>query len=101
MKVKICAFNDKGYKIEVYDELCLQSPQINVSSFSKQSPWLYVKNLLDSHMSAEDENFEEYQSEKVTQGQKHRYTMFITDKAAAQTIHIGYVSPKEQGKMLR
>lgn len=52
-------------------------------------------------MSAEDENIEEYQRGKVTQDQKPRYTRFITDEGGAQTIHIGYVSPKEQGKNVK
>ena len=93
--------NEWGYKIEVDDELRLQSPQIDVAAVSKQSPWLYVKNLLDSNMSAEDQTLEVYQSDKITQDQKPRYTMFITDEAGAQTIHIGYVSPKEQGKNVK
>lgn len=93
--------NEWGYKIEVDDELRLQSPQITVAAVSKQSPWLYVKNLLDSNMSAEDQTLEVYQSDKITQDQKPRYTMFITDEAGAQTIHIGYVSPKEQGKNVK
>ena len=52
-------------------------------------------------MSAEDQTLEVYQSDKITQDQKPRYTMFITDEAGAQTIHIGYVSPKEQGKNVK
>lgn len=93
--------NEYGYKIEVDDDLRLKSPKITVNAVSKQSPWLYVQNLLDTYMSEEDKNVEEYQSDKITQNQKPRYAMFITDEAGAQAIHITYVSPKEQDKNVK
>ena len=93
--------NQWKYRIEVDDGLRLKSPKITVNAVSKQSPWLYVQNLLDTYMSEEDSNVEEYQSDKITQDQKPRYAMFITDEAGAQAIHITYVSPKEQDKNVK
>ena len=93
--------NQWKYKIEVDDDLRLKSPKITVNAVSKQSPWLYVQNLLDTYMSEEDSNVKEYQSDKITQDQKPRYAMFITDEAGAQAIHITYVSPKEQDKNVK
>lgn len=90
--------NEWGYSIEVDGSLRNDAPIISSGAASKQSPWLYVRNLLDSNMSKTDSELEVYQSDKITQSQRPRYTIFITDEAGSQTIHLGYVSPKEQGK---
>lgn len=90
--------NQWGYQIEVDDGLKNDAPTLDIDAVSKQSPWLYVRNLLDTKMSKSDSELEVYQDDKVTQAQRPRYTMFITDEAGSPTIHLGYVNPKEQGK---
>lgn len=93
--------NDWNYHIEIDDNLRANAPKINASAVARQSPWLYCKELLESHMSESDSKLEAYTTEALSNSglisKKPHYLMYITNEVSNKTIHISYIAPADSG----
>lgn len=86
--------NNYKYKIEVDEDLRKNAPEITTSAVSSQSPWIYCRDLLESHMSVSDDAKQKYK-EEMTYKEVPHYTMYVTDEADNKTIHITYICPAD------
>jgi len=86
--------NDYNYKIEVDDDIRKDAPEITTSAVSSQSPWIYCRDLLESHMSKSDEDKQKYKEDMPYREVPH-YLMYVTDEADNKTIHITYICPAD------
>lgn len=91
------AYNEDNilqYKIEIDEDLRKDAPEVSTSAVSSQSPWLFCKDLLESHMSKSDDALKKYKEGQLYSEVPH-YIMYVTDEAGNRTIHISYVSPSD------
>lgn len=96
-----CANTEERYLIDVPKELQEDSPEIEYKAVTDKNPFEYCEMVMNGRMAKSDE--EKYKNKELTDAQKPKYMLSITDQAGKKTIHMSYINPNngENNKRLK
>lgn len=84
---------DVKYLIDVTEEMERDAPEIDVDAVNNKNPFEYCEMVMRGQMSKSDA--EKYQNSELTDVQKPKYVIYISDVSGKKTIHINYINPMD------
>jgi hypothetical protein len=81
------------YLIDVPERLQDDAPEVSVPAVNNKNPFEYCEMVMKGQMSKSDT--EKYKDKDITDAQKPKYVLSITDEAGRKTIHMNYINPMD------